>query len=204
MENKIFLEQMKLYYDSLKYFSIEDSFLILKLNNIFKIPLRHVNLYTLDQSVFTLTPVEIFQLIYVNELLYKNSLTDSEIDFIKSYTKKYLELSDKIKNNEDVKANTIWCLEIPINNAYKDEFLEFPACQIIISEIDKHNEELNSGLGNKQKLVLIKGGNPNFDIVTQGDSIKNFEQAGFTTIFLITSAIVATCLYIAFFIIGVK
>jgi len=202
MENKVFLEQMKLYYDSLKYFSIEDSFLILKLNTIFKIPLRHINLSTLDQSIFTLSPAEIFQLIYVSELLYKEKLTDSEIDFIKSYTKRYLELSDNVKNNENTNTNKIWCLEFPINMAYKDEFLDFPASKIIISEIDKHNEELSSGLGKSPKLVLIKGDNPNFDLEEQVDQIKNFEKAGFTTIFLITSAIAATCMYIAYFIMG--
>ena len=99
MENKVFLEQMKLYYDSLKYFSIEDSFLVLKLNTIFKIPLRHINLSTLDQNIFLLSPAEIFQLIYVSELLYKEKLIDSEIEFITNtrqqesliYTKKALE-----------------------------------------------------------------------------------------------------------------
>lgn len=202
MENKVFLEQMKLYYDSLKYFTIEDSYLILRLNKDFKMPLRHIHLSTLDQNIFMLSPTEIFQLFYVNELLYKEVLSESEIDFITSYTKKYLELSDNLKNNEDNNINKLWCLEMPINYAYKNEFLELPASKLIISEIDKHMEEMNSGLGKSPRLVLIKGNNPNFDIEEEIDQIKTFEKAGFTTIFLIISAIISTCIYIAYFIIG--
>lgn len=202
MENKIFLEQMKLYYDSLKYFDIQDNFLILQLNKTFRIPLRCVNLSTLDKNIFMLSPVEIFQIIYVSELLYKENLGESEKDFIINYTKKYLELSDNVKTNQNNDLNKLWCLEIPINVAYKDEFFELPGSKIIISEIDRHLEEINSGLGKSPKLVLKKGDNPNFELEESIDQVRNFEKAGFTTLFLITSAVAATCMYIAYFIFG--
>ena len=202
MDNKIFLEQMKLYYDSLKYFEIQDNYLILKLNKTFKIPLKHINLSYLDQNIFNLSPAEIFQFIYVSELLYKENLEEHEIEFIISYTKRYLELSDTIKNNEDTNSIKVWCLEMPINSAYKEEFIEMPASKIIIAEIDKHSEEMNSGLGKNPILKLVKGENPNFEIEEPIDQVRNFEKAGFTTLFLITSAVAATCMYIAYFIIG--
>lgn len=200
MENKIFLEQKKLQYDSLKYFEIQNNYLIL--NKKFMIQLVHTNLLTFDERIFLLSPAEIFQIIYVGELIYKETLTESEIDFIKNYMKTYLQLTDYANNNQDIDLNKIWFYEIPINNAYKSEFAELPCSKLIIEEIDKHTSEMNSGLGKSPKLILIKGDNPNFDLEEQVDQVKNFEKAGFTTIFLITSAIAATCMYIAYFIMG--
>lgn len=201
MENKIFLEQKKLQYDSLKYFEIQNNYLIL--NKKFMIQLSHTNLLTFDERIFLLSPAEIFQIIYVGELIYKETLTESEIDFIKNYMKTYLQLTDYANNaNKDIDLNKIWFYEIPINNAYKSEFTELPCSKLIIEEIDKHTNEMNSGLGKSPKLVLIKGDNPNFDLEEQVDQVRNFEKAGFTTIFLITSAIAATCMYIAYFIMG--
>jgi len=201
MENKIFLEQKKLQYDSLKYFEIQNNYLIL--NKKFMIQLSHTNLLTFDERIFLLSPAEIFQIIYVGELIYKETLTESEIDFIKNYMKTYLQLTDYANNaNEDIDLNKIWFYEIPINNAYKSEFAELPCSKLIIEEIDNHTSEMNSGLGKSPKLVLIKGDNPNFDLEEQVDQVRNFEKAGFTTIFLITSAIAATCMYIAYFIMG--
>lgn len=200
MENKIFLEQMKIYYDSLKYFEIIDGYLSLTFNNNFKIPLRHVSLSTLDQNIFSLPASEIFQIIYMYELLYKEKILENEIDFIKNYIKRYLKLSDEIKNNENNELTRFWCLEFPINNAYKEEFSTLPTSKIIIDEIDKHTEKINSGLGKVPKLILTKGDNPNFEIEEQVNQIRNFEKAGFTTIFLIIGAITATCIFIATFI----
>lgn len=202
MDNKIFLNQMKNYYDSLKYFDIQNNYLILHLNKLFTIPLLHTYLSQLNQSVFLLNPSEIFQIIYILELLYKNELTENEKDFIINYVKKYLSLSESTLTGNEMDLNRLWCLEMPINNAYKEEFSQMPTSKLIISTIDKYNEEINSGLGKTPKLVLVKGDNPNFDIEEEIDDVKNFEKAGFTTLLLILTSIVSTCLYIAYFIVG--
>ena len=202
MENKIFLEQMKNYFDSLKYFDIQDNFLILHTDKIYRIPIFHTYLSQLEQNIFLLHPIEIIQIIYLLELFYKTTLSEIEKDFIKNYTNKYLSLSENSTNGNDINQNRLWCLELPINNAYKEEFSEYPCSKLIISLIDKHLEEINSGLGKSPKLVLIKNDNPNFLIEEEYDELKTFEKAGFTTILLILSSIISTCLYIAYFIMG--
>lgn len=202
MENKIFLEQMKNYFDSLKYFDIQDNFLILHTDKIYRIPIFHTYLSQLEQNIFLLHPIEIFQIIYLLELFYKTTLSETEKDFIKNYTDKYLSLSENSTNGNDINQNRLWCLELPINNAYKEEFAEYPCSKLIISLIDKHSEEINSGLGKSPKLVLIKNDNPNFLIEEEYDELKTFEKAGFTTVLLILSSIISTCLYIAYFIMG--
>jgi len=201
MENKIFIEQMKNYFDSLKCFDIQDNFLILQTDKIFKIPLLHTYLSQLEQSIFMLHPTEIFQIIYLLELFYRTQLSESEKEFIINYTNKYLILNENITNGNDINQNRLWCLELPINNAYKEEFSEYPCSKLIISIIDKHSEEINSGLGKSPKLVLVKGNNPNFELEENIDELKTFEKAGFTTLLLIASTVISTCLYIAYFII---
>lgn len=198
----MFLQQMKNYFDSLKYFDIQDNYLILNIEKIFKTPLFHIYLSQLDQNIFTLHPTEIFQIIYVLELFYKPKLSDNEQNFITNYTNKYLALSENNVNGQDINKNRLWCLEIPINYAYKEEFAEYPASKLIISIIDKRNEEITSGLGKTPKLILVKGDNPNFEIEQEIDEVKSLEKAGFTTLLLIATSAIGTCLYIAYFILG--
>ena len=200
MDNKIFLEQMKIYYDSLKFFEISENILTLHAEKEFKMPLYHTYLSTLPPNIFLLYPTEIFQIVYMLELLHKESLKDTELNFIKNYTEKYLKLSDEAKENNNIDQNRLWCLEIPINKAYDEEISNSMYSESIINLIDNHTNDMNSGLGKTPRLVLIKENNPNFMIDEEIDNVKAFKDAGFTTIFLITSTIVATCLYLAFFV----
>jgi len=202
MDNKIFLEELKNTYESLRYFNIIDNYLILKLDKEYKTPIIHTNLKNLNINLFLLHPTEIFQIIYMLELLYKNALSDFEINFIKDYTKKYLLIEDNNKSeNNNINLNRLWCLGLPINLAYDIEFINMPCAKCIIAELNNHTNEIESGRGNYPTLTLKKGENPNFEIEEQND-MYNLEKAGFTTLFLITSTIVATLVYIAYFIIG--
>ena len=198
MDNKTFLEQNKNKFNSLNFFDIQNNYLILKAKTNYILPLQYTNLVNLPTNLFLLHPVDIYKIIYIFEFLNKKEINDKEQKFIEDYTNKYLELSKDETNKDDL---TIWGLGLPIHFAYDSLFINNPASNIIRTYIEKNQLDKENDRGNNQKLVLIKGENTNFDLVEEYDNIKSFKDAGFTTIFLITSAIVSTCLYIAYFII---
>ena len=202
MTNKIFLEQMKNLYDSLKYFEIHEQFLMLKLEKNFVCPLNYTNLANLNPSLFILTPNEIFQIIYSLELLHKNELSSGEITFITQYTEKYLKLNDLARNGEQIDANRLWNLSLPINFAYDEQYINTDAGKLITSIVDKYSIESENSLGKNPRLVLIKGENPNFEWEEDIDKYKPLKDAGFATIILIITTIIITCGYIIFYIIS--
>ncbi len=197
MDNKYFLDNLKNTYESLRFFNVEDGFLVLNYNGTFKFKLEHIILSNLNPNLFLITPTEIFQVIYVLELLFKNALTDSEIKFIESYTNKYLHLSTDALNNNEFDANRLWCLSIPIYTAYDDMFTQTPGSQIIQNGLNKQTADINSGKSLQPKLVLIKDDLPNLE---DDDAMKNFAQAGFTTLILVATTITLTVLYIIYFV----
>jgi len=203
MNNAEFLNQAKSRYNSLVFFEIKDNFLILKTDKIYMIPLYHTYLENLNEEIYELHPTEIFQIIYMLELIYKEKLTEQETNFINKYTQKYLKLINDLTNDQEVNTTRLWCLEMPINNAYKEEFQEKPAINIITTAIDQRTNELNgSSKGNSgPKLVLEK--NPNFDILPSEEIITptDIAKAGFSTFLIIIVTVVLTLLFIVFFII---
>lgn len=196
MENVLFLKQLQNSYDSLKYFSITNNRLILHLDKDYIIPLIHTKLINLNPNLFLLTPQDIFHIIYMLELLYKTNLNDSEIKFIENYTNKYLKMNDLAIENNQIDKNMVWCFSIPIYSSYDPIYIENPCSKIIQKLLNNHTEEIENSKGLHPKLILS---NTNFQIA-EDDNLANFEKAGFTTLFLITGAVVATCIYIIYFI----
>lgn len=198
MENEIFLKQMQNYYESLKFFSISDGKLILHSDIDYKIHLDYTNLSSLNPNLFLLSPIDIFHIIYMLELLHNQNLKENEIAFIQSYANKYLKLNDLAIENNGVDGNLVWCFSIPIYSSYDPEFLNNPCSSIIQKIINSHSENLENGRDNHPRLVLT---NPKFQ-VNEDQNVEKFEKAGFTTLFLIAGAITITCLYIIYFVIN--
>lgn len=200
MNNNVFFKQIKPFYESLKYFELKNNYLILYANQTFILPLIHTNLSTINKDIFLAEPSEIFHFLQMHELLFKMDLTEKEKEYIKNFTNKYLYLKNNNNNGLEVNNITLWCLELIISTSFTEELINNPASQEIISIIDNFSKEFESGLGNGMRLVLTKNGNQNFEIEEEIDNIKNFEKAGFTTLFLIIFTIIITCIFIAFFI----
>ena len=200
MNNEVYFKQIKPFYNSLKYFDVKNNYLILHTTQDFILPLIKTNLELINKDIFLAQPNEIFHFFQMHELLYKQELTEKEIAYISDFTNKYLQLKNNNNEGKDINNITLWCIELLISIAFRDEFINNPASQKIISLIDNFNKELESGLNTSVKLVLTKNGNQNFLIEEEIDNIKNFEKAGFTTLFIVIITVVLTCLFLAFFI----
>lgn len=201
MDNELFLNQYKNIYNSLTYFSFKGNILVLEYNNtILETPLNYTSLSNLNNSVFMQNPIDIFNIIHMLELLYKKELNDTEVQFITNYIKAYLDLNDLALEGQNDQQERLWCLSIPVYSSYDPKVYANPGAQIIQNETTNHIEDRQSGKSNSnvQKLVLS---NPNMPS-TYDDTLHSFEKAGFTTILLIAGTIAATCIYIAYFIVG--
>lgn len=209
MSNEAFLNQMQNMYDSLQSFSIENNILFYKENpnsNPFSITINNIYLPNLNPSLFLLKPTEIFHTLFMIELLPKTELTQYEINFINSYVNKYLAWNDKALelNNGDVQNEELNNLnvalngfKIPIYLAYDPQY-ENSATGLLIQEImNNHMQEMEQGKGNQLKLVRI-----NQNVIPEENNNFELAQAGFSTLILIASAVAATCMYIAYFILG--
>lgn len=196
MNNKAYLNQMKNTYASLRYFSIEDNYLILALDRDYKIPISNINLSSLNQNLFILEPSEIFHIIYTLQLLPQSEITQDEEIFIKQYVTRYLKLNDMALTESNLDTNLIWGLSIPIYSSYDPECINNPSCQIIHNMINNHSEEIENNKGKHPRLVLT---NPNFESTSNEVELTSFEKAGFTTMLIIWSTVAATCAYIAYF-----
>lgn len=202
MDNKTYFNQIKPFYNSLKFFDIKDNYLILNSKQTFILPLIHTNLSQFNKDIFLASPGEIFHILQINELLYKEQLSENEKKYIIDFTQKYLDL--KKQNNEENNINTItlWCLEIIISKAFQEEFVNNPASKEITMLIDNNTKDFENGRNTGVKLVLSKGNNQNFEIIEDFDSVKTFEKAGFTTLFLVIITVILTCIFITFFILN--
>ena len=188
-------------FESLKYFILEYNNLILNYNGIFKMPLNHIILKSINSNLFKLDPPEIFQVIYMLELLYKTTLTEEEINFIIQYTNNYLILNDSVLEGNKALQTKVWCLGIPINLAYDQNFVNLQAALIIDKLNANHSQNLENGYNKGQKLELI-----NKKIPIIHDEEKNYAQVlgntGFVSLLLLISGIVATVAYVTYFIIS--
>ena len=154
MNNELFLIQMANQFDSLKYFKIENNTLILNFNGLYKIPFTNVSFANLNPNLFLLNPNEIFHILYMLELLPKNSLNDNEKNFINSYVNRYLSLNDLALENKEIDTNLVWCLSIPIYTSYDPENLDKESSKLIQDIVNNHSELVANSKGNHQKLVL--------------------------------------------------
>lgn len=202
MDNKTYFNQIKPFYNSLKFFDIKDNYLILTNNKTFILPLIHTDLSQINPDIFLAEPNEIFHFLQVNELLYKERLNEKEINYLHEFTKRYLKIKNDSTEGKNINSITLWCLELLICKVYQEEFINNPASTEIISLIDKNNSELENGLGTSVKLVLTKNGNKNFELLEDFDGLKSFEKAGFTTLILIIITVILTCLFLAYFIVN--
>ncbi len=200
MDNELFLQNAKNTYETLNYFTIKNNMLILNYNGTYMVPIKYTDLSKLNTNIFLLNPHEIINLIYMLELLHNNTLTEQEKTFINGYVKNYLKINDDVLNGNDKLQMTSYLLSIPIYTAYDPSFINTEPSILIQNIINEHSESLNSGKSKYPKLVLK---NDNFiPIEDENDLLNEFGKAGFTTIILISTAIIATCLYIAFFIVN--
>jgi len=207
MENEKFLKEVQNMYDSLNHFELNNNILILKdKEQTYSITLNNIELTNLNPSIYLLKPIEIFHTLYMLEILPKTEITENEINFINSYVSKYLEWNDKalelnnngIQNEElDSLNNALNGLKIPIYLAYDPKHETKPAALLIQDIINNHMQEIEQGRGKQLKLVRM-----NTNDIPEDEIGFDIAQAGFSTLILIASAITATCMYIAYFILG--
>ncbi len=203
MNNEEYLKKLQNIFPNLQFFRIENNSLILEYGSFFKMPLTHVNLSFLNPNLFYLSPKEIFQVIYILELLYKNSLTEQEQDFIISFMNMYLTLNDFVKShNKEEEEMHVSSLGIPVLNSYEAAFMNNPASKIIQTMINNHDNEILSGKNKQPRLVRTNETVANFMPMEEDLNLIDYGKAGFTTLILIGGAIISTVLYITSFIIG--
>lgn len=195
MNNEVVLKNLQNSYISLRYFAIKNNVLYFKDNDkVYSLPLNIVNLNNLNNNLFILKPRDIYRIIYLLELLNKDNITENDIEFIKQYTEKYLNLETiRIENNE-INENEIFGLSIPIYTSYDEKFSSKPASKLITETINNYTEKRQSGKSQGQKLVLA---NPNFPNIE--DEIHEYGAAGFAKIFLIITIVIIIGIYVAFF-----
>lgn len=202
MDNKSFLEKNKNKFPNLKYFYINNNSLVLNAQTPYFIPLNYINLSKLPTTIYYLNPIIIYKILYMFEFLHKPNISEKEKKFIEDYTANYFEMNKKAIENNEVNNMELYGFGLPINFSYDEQFKNNPASIIIKNFIDNKENDIENGRESIQKLILSKGQNANFDIEEEFDSIKSFEKAGFTSLLLITSSIISTILYIAYFILG--
>lgn len=201
MSNELYLQNLKNTYENLQAFSIKNNTLILSLDSTYTLPLVHLNLSNLNPNIFYLSPLEIYQILYMLELLYKTNLTNAEIDFITQYVKKYLLLNDTILDNSSDDTLRVNALSIPIYTSYDPIFINSEPSNLIQELVNQHSEDFENGKNKGQRLVLINSKYGSFDDENDNDW-DNLKNAGFTALLMIGATIALTVLYITYFIFG--
>ncbi len=199
MDNESFFNTIKSKYESLQNFSVKENKLYLNDNgSLYIIPLT-ISLERQNPIIFWLKPRDIHRVIYMIELLNKQEITENDTVFINQYVNKYLDLEKKKLANMEVDEIEVFSLGIPIYLSDDPTLENNVASKQIRDIINNHLKEDEGGRTNTPRLVLT---HPNFHPVNEDDDdlLANIEKAGFTTIAIILIGIVATCLYIAFFI----
>ena len=201
--NEEYLKNLQKSFPSLKYFNMENNSLILNYNGYYKIPLNHTNLSLINPNIFYLEPTEIFQVIYVLELLYKDTLNESEIKFINDYTENYLKYNDlALIGNNEASIKT-WGLGIPVYTSYDEEFINKPASLLIHQNLVTHDNDTVNGKGKGPRLVRTNESLVNFISEEEEENpLVDYSKAGFAAVILIISAILITTIFITTFVLG--
>lgn len=203
MSNEVFLETYKNSFESLKYFSIKDNTLILNYNGVFMMGISHINLAMLNTNLFLLTPEEIYQTLYMIELLYRDNVSSYETNFATSYVNNYLALNDNVLSNTGDDTGLlelrVSILGMPISLAYEDSFNNKPISTLIQNTLNNHTNDLESGKSKGPKLVRL---NPNGTIYENENELEYLKSAGFTALFLIILGVLLTVGFVFFFVIN--
>ena len=201
MNNEIFINSNKNLYESLEYFQIENNILNFNDNGkIYRFPIYNINLSILNPNLYLLKPRDIFRVIYLLELLYKDNISEYDYNFIEQYVNKYLNLEDKRLEGQEIDNNEVECLGIPIYTSYEPSFIDKPTSISIQTLINSHSEKIENSQSKGQRLVLI---NPEFGKFSEDDNQNDFVElgkAGFTSIMLILVTVILTVLYIVYFV----
>lgn len=202
--NQLYLDSVKNMYESLHDFSITNNVLYYKKDNVvYQLPLI-VNLSAFNPALYSLSPEEIINVLYVYQLLYKSVLSDQEKELMVKYTNKYFEYN----NNPELSPSNVFGLSIPVYTSYDDAFANSPGAMIIRAELTSKNEALekyqNSVEGRQKQMVrtLKKDDLPNTEAYLEYEEFANklnrIQNAGFTTIFIIIGTVVATAISLLF------
>ena len=202
MRNEDILKNLQNSYENLQFFSIQNNMLTLNLNNEnYAMPLINVNLGSINPNLFLMQPKEIYQVIYMLELLYKDTLTEFEGSFISHYMDNYLKIHEAFTSGDANYEFLDTMFGMPISISYDAYFQTKPGFALINDKINNYDSLMVSGKSNGKTLVLT---NPNgfykVDETPLLDDIRKYTNAGFTLFLLVAGTIVATCLYIIFFI----
>ena len=211
MDNESFFNYIKKKYldrnNSLNELSILDNKLSYSHdpNTIKRIFLKNVKLSQLDETIFLLNSSDIYDIIrllelyqYINILLEKKEITNEENKLIDFYLDAYINIYPKTLDGS-INGKDIYYCFLPVDKSYDVMYQNSPCAMSIINKVDQYYSDSEKGRGNQKRLVLTP---PNFYPVNEeeDDLLANIEKAGFTTIAIILIGIVATCLYIAFFV----
>lgn len=204
MTNEEYLSLMKKQYDSLANFYIKNNILFLKTPSMtYQLPLS-IPLNAIHPNVFNTNEINIINILYIYQLLYKPNLTEIEINAVNSYTNNYLNLEQKKIAGETISDEDIFSLSIPIFTSYDESLVNSPAAVLIKQSFNKFNEAIEkaNGTGNNKQLTrtLKLADMPDTEQFLEykefSDKIKTLQNAGFTTIFLIAFAVFSTLIII--------
>ncbi len=198
-DNEKFLNELQQNNVTMRYFTLTNNILKLSYSGEYQIHLNNLHLRELNPNLYTLHPLELFQILYTLELLYKENINEQEETFLKKYVQKYLQLNDLAINDNKNDSNRLYCLSIPIYTSYDVLFANKPSSIIISNVINEHTINNEEGKSKGPRLVLT---NPNFFMEEEEerpiDKVEDFTKAGFTTISIIAIAVISTCLYLLY------
>lgn len=204
MTNEEYLSLMKKQYDSLANFYIKNNILFLKTPSMtYQLPLS-ISLNAIHPNVFNTNEINIINILYIYQLLYKPNLTEIEINAVNTYTNNYLNLEQKKMTGETISDEDIFSLSVPIFTSYDESLVNSPAAILIKQSFNKFNEaiEKSNGSGKDKQLTrtLKLADMPDTEQFLEykefSDKIKTLQNAGFTTIFLIAFAVFSTLIVI--------
>lgn len=198
MNNELLLNELQNSFPNLRYFKLSNNVLSLEFDGSYRIPFINTSLSNINPNLFLQNPKEIFNILYMLELLNKNELNESEIAFITSFVNRYLKYSDLATKGNEVDKDLLWCLSIPIYTSYDPNYIENMGSSIIQNIINSHSEEIENSKCMHERLVLT---HPDFGGNYEEDTFSYLEKAGFATLTLIGGAITFTLLFIIFFIV---
>ena len=194
MNNELFFNSIKDNYDNLKNFILKNNTLFFYDNEIYMIPLNHITLQNINPNLFLLNSKDIYRIIYMLELLPQKELNEQDKFFVTQYVKKYLELESNKLANESSLEHEIDCLGMPIYFSDDPSLTNTPCSMLIHSVIEDHLNNVKEGKDRGPRLILH---NPNFIIPEENNDLEYLEKAGFTTILLIASTVIITCIFLA-------
>lgn len=203
MGNEEYFNKVKNLFPSLQTFNIDNNTLTFfdeKSNQTYNLSLHNISLYTMNQSLFSLKPRDIYRVIYMLDLIQRNNSNEQELEFVTQYINKFLKIETKRLNGDDVDSNLIYNMSIPIfliddpRPEIQKNIKNMDARRIIEDTLKKHIEESNKG---GEALVLrtqyYKENNK------KSEMLETTTKNGFTSFILVLITIIFTILYISLF-----